>query len=267
MQHQIAGHSRARLAMRGVGASDRGHHRHRNEDHFGLFESAGLACIADGMGGLSAGDVASRIAVDSVARAARDARAGIEPTFLFGKILDDARDRMFEYQLEDPEAIGMGTTLTVAWLHPDGRLHLAHLGDSRAYLFRRHTLTPITRDHSLVGELVERGELTREEARLHPENGVITRGLSGYGYPSEPDLCSLLVHAGDRLILCTDGLTDMVPEDWIEELCRETSTREGLAESLIAEALEAGGYDNVTVVVVDVVEEGSEQLPHPGIPA
>ena len=228
--------------------SDVGCVRSHNEDSY-LVQSP-LFCVCDGMGGHAAGEVASSIAVETVAkmapRAADPAQLGAAIEAANAAIIDAARNG-----LGKP---GMGCTATAAYIEGT-QLAIAHVGDSRAYLLHEGTLIRVTRDHSYVEELVEAGEITADEARVHPNRSVITRALG-----SDPlmyaDHFQLNIEEGDRLILCSDGLSSMISDGEIERIATQSSTAQICTDNLVDAALAAGGSDNVTVVVVDVVDDG-----------
>ena len=220
--------------------SDTGRVRHHNEDR--SLASADLLAVADGMGGAKAGEVAAQVAVDSVARlgaaaSADDVRAAIERA-------NRAIRRMAR---DDADKSGMGTTMTAAILR-DGRLDIVHVGDSRAYLWRGSTLSQITEDHSVVAELVRRGSITPEEAEHHPHRNVITRAL-GAEAEVTPDVMSTDLLEGDVVLVCSDGLSSYVSEAAIAEVLGASATLAEAARSLVKRANDAGGVDNVTVVL------------------
>ncbi|MGN6188593.1 MAG: Stp1/IreP family PP2C-type Ser/Thr phosphatase, partial [Conexibacter sp.] len=191
--------------------SDTGRQRRANEDSF--FVRAPLFVVADGMGGAQAGEVASRLAAETFAAGLPDDGSSEER---LEERVRAANRRIHEISQGDRALNGMGTTLTAAYLDGD-ELTLAHVGDSRAYLLRDGELTRLTRDHTLVEELVRRGELTEAEAAEHPQRSIITRAL-GPEPDIDIDLHTHRVHAGDVLLLCSDGLTGMIGEDDVQEL-------------------------------------------------
>ncbi|MEU4716357.1 PP2C family serine/threonine-protein phosphatase [Micromonospora purpureochromogenes] len=239
------------LKLRSVGTSDRGLIRSGNQD--ALHAGAWLVAVADGMGGMAAGDLASRIAIDAIApldvETPEDAlvaalQSGIE--------LATARIR--QAVAEDPERQGMGTTLTALLFSRTGScLALAHIGDSRAYLFREGTLKQITRDDTFVQMLVDQGVISPEEAASHPRRAVVTQALQGEDV--SPTYATMVPWAGDRWLLCSDGLSNVVRPDTLAEVLAETADQEQCARRLIDLALRAGGPDNVTVLIADIVEE------------
>ena len=228
--------------------SDVGCVRSHNEDSY-LVQSP-LFCVCDGMGGHAAGEVASSIAVETIAKMAPKAA---DPALL-GAAIEAANAAIIEAAVNGLGKPGMGCTATAAYIEGT-QLAIAHVGDSRAYLLHEGTLIRVTRDHSYVEELVDAGEITADEARVHPNRSVITRALG-----SDPlmyaDHFQLNIEEGDRLILCSDGLSSMIPDGDIETIATQSSTAQICTDNLVDAALAAGGSDNVTVVVVDVVNDG-----------
>ncbi len=237
------------IVGRAAGVTDTGRRRRRNEDAFVC--DPPLFAIADGMGGAQAGELASRLA----AAAIEEAGAAIGDADGVAGAVRTANARIFERSLTDPAVAGMGTTATVALVDEHaGTLTLAHVGDSRAYRYRNGELEQLTTDHSLVAELVRTGRLTEAEAAVHPHRSVITRAL-GTEAEVEVDTRTLDVVAGDLVLLCSDGLSAMVRDDEIARLLEESDLDPYLAaETLVRAANAAGGEDNVTVVVLELVE-------------
>jgi protein phosphatase len=222
--------------------SDTGRQRTANEDSY--FASAPLFVVADGMGGAQAGEVASRIAAESFEEAER---TGAEPAEAFlRRIAEAANKRIHGLAQHDSTRSGMGTTLTAALVH-DEDVAFAHVGDSRAYLYRDGELKLLTSDHSLVEELRRQGKLTEEQAEDHPQRSIITRAL-GPERKVEIDTFSRTARPGDIYLLCSDGLTTMVKDARIAELLAEHDTLDQLVRALVEEANQAGGRDNITVV-------------------
>lgn len=205
-----------------------------------------LALVADGMGGHAAGDVASRIAAETVVRLYYELDGG--PVDVLARCLGAANRAILERSLSDPACAGMGTTCTILAFR-DGAAFLAHIGDSRAYLWRDRKLQQISEDHSLVAELVRRGELTREEAALSPQRHVIVRAL-GTAPASAPSIWreGMPVLAGDVFVLCSDGLTDLVADSTIGETVARLPPFDA-CRALVDAALAAGGTDNISVGV------------------
>ncbi|WP_406268507.1 protein phosphatase 2C domain-containing protein [Nocardia sp. NBC_00881] len=235
------------LVLRYAARSDRGLVRGNNEDS--VYAGARLLALADGMGGHAAGEVASQLMIAALAHLDDD-----EPgDDLLGKL--DAATRegnaaIADQVEEEPELDGMGTTLT-AILFAGKKLGLVHIGDSRAYMLRGGELTQITRDDTFVQSLVDEGRITPEQAHTHPQRSLIMRALTGNEI--EPTLIMREARAGDRYLLCSDGLSDVVSDETIANTMREGTTDE-CADRLIELALRSGGPDNVTVVVADVID-------------
>ena len=224
--------------------TDIGKLRKQNEDAAWFDESRAVFAVADGMGGHLAGEVASRMAIEAVQRMAREnERPGIAA---LREAVACAHETILTHAQDHIECAGMGTTLSVLWLG-ENYAYIAHVGDSRIYRLREGSLTQITQDHSLVEELVRAGLITREQARTHPRRNIITRALGTHG-ENEPDLLVTDVQDGDVFLLCTDGLTGMVPDDEIERTLRDCGI-EAAADRLLALALDAGGRDNVTLIL------------------
>lgn len=202
-----------------------------------------LVAVADGMGGHAAGEIASAIAVEIVAKS--DASAAERVTEANKAVMEDGEARTDHH--------GMGTTLTVGVFGTDGTLDVGHAGDSRLYLKRREELLQVTSDHSLVAEYLAAGKITLEEAADHPQRNVITRAL-GIGWELEVDGHTVHLRPGDRILLCSDGLTSMVPDDVISEILTEQPAAQAAGWALIEAANQAGGEDNITVAIVDVLE-------------
>ncbi len=231
-------------------ATDVGRVREHNEDN--LVVRAPLFAVADGMGGQRAGEVASRTAV-SVIDAWLDAARPTDGPGL-ERLLQAANEAIWSAATADPELRGMATTCTV--LAADGSAAiLAHVGDSRAYLYRDGTLRQLTSDHSVVAELVRSGLLDPARAGSHPQRNLVVRAL-GAGPSLEVDLTDIDIAAGDRLLLCTDGLTNLVGDAVIAGVLSRVHGPAVAAASLVALANEQGGDDNVTVIVVDI--EGAD---------
>ena len=228
--------------------SDVGCVRSHNEDSY-LVQSP-LFCVCDGMGGHAAGEVASSIAVETISKTAPHAA---EPALLAAAV-EAANAAVIEAAGNGVGRPGMGCTATAAYIE-DSTIAIAHVGDSRAYLMHEGTLIRITRDHSYVEELVDAGEITADEARTHPNRSVITRAL-GSDPAMYADHFALNIEKGDRLILCSDGMSGMLPDNEIETIVQQSSTAQICTDNLVDAALAAGGADNVTVIVVDVVDDG-----------
>jgi protein phosphatase len=253
------------MILRIAAVSDRGLAREINED--AVHAGSTLIAVADGMGGLPAGEVASEIAIRSLAalevtpEAAPEAAPDTVPASAAAAASGDAvgalrvaverANRWIGEAIEaDPSLAGMGTTLTAMLLSGD-RMAMVHVGDSRAYLFRSGVLTQITRDDTFVQSLVDKGAITAAEARRHPQRSLITQAVQG-GEVS-PVYTALRPRGGDRFLLCSDGLTDFVDDDAIADVLTRYADRQQCAERLIELALRAGGPDNVSAIVADAI--------------
>ena len=237
------------LRFSGAGVSDVGLVRPHNED--AAFVGPYVAVVADGVGGAAAGEVASATAAYAVSATVL-ARLGEEPEELLLDGLEAARASIRRGVQGDLARLGMATTLTAVVC--DGRRAvLAHIGDSRAYLLRGGELTRLTTDHTYVQRLVAAGQLHPDEVVRHPWRNVVLRSLDGDPVHEGVDLVPLALAPGDRLLLCSDGLSDLVPEPTIRELAAVADPHSAAAV-LTRAALEAGGRDNVTAVVLDVVD-------------
>ena len=229
------------------GLTDVGAVREGNEDAFGHDASRGLAVLADGMGGLNAGEVASRLAVDEVL--SRLTGASIEADVAAALVA--ANDKVFRLSRDQGAWHNMGTTLVVCAQNEAGEWVLGHVGDSRAYLLRDSELRQLTRDHSVVQEMLEQGMLTAQEARHAANRHIITRAI-GLQAELECDVQTLSRRPGDLLLLCSDGLSDMIDDAHIAQILRDRESLEGAAAQLIASAYRGGGFDNITVVLMSV---------------
>src|SRR3954447_12703007 len=227
-------------------ASDLGRQRQGNEDNY--FVRAPLFVVADGMGGAQAGEVASEMAVRSFEGGLPDG----DPRERLVEVIEGANARIHERSRTDSQRAGMGTTLTAAYVAEDAVV-VAHVGDSRCYLLRGGDLVRLTRDHSLVGELVARGKLTEEQAEAHPQRSVITRAL-GPEPNVQVDLDVYPARPGDVFLVCSDGLTSMVHEAALKRLLQSGGSLDQVGRRLIAAANDAGGRDNITVVLFRLEE-------------
>jgi serine/threonine protein phosphatase PrpC len=227
--------------------------RQTNEDSF--LVRPGLYVVCDGMGGARAGEVASEMACRGLMEV--DPATAASEQLL--RAVKEANLAIATRSLEDNGLLGMGTTLTAALMR-EGTVTVVHVGDSRAYLLHEGRLTQLTDDHSWVGEMIRRGELTPSEAATHPHRSIITKAL-GTDTEVEPDVLEIPIAVGDRLLLCSDGLTGMVSDPEVERILSQTEAPDVLAAQLIQAALAGGGEDNVTVIVVEVAADGETGLP------
>ncbi len=231
--------------------TDTGRQRRANEDAY--FARSPLFAVADGMGGAQAGEVASGAAIEVLSAGLADGPESAEERL--AALVADANARVHELSIADRDLAGMGTTVTVVYVGEDD-VAIAHVGDSRAYLLRDDTFERLTNDHSLVEEFVRQGKLTPEEADEHPQRSIITRAL-GPEPEVEVDRVSLRGRPGDVYLICSDGLTSMVGEALLAEILSSAPTLDNAARSLIDAANDAGGRDNITVVLFRLEEVGS----------
>jgi protein phosphatase len=237
-------------------STDVGMVRQQNEDSYLAEEN--LYVVADGMGGHNAGEVASALAVTTLKAGAR---SGIDSVERFREIVQQANTAIYTASLDDSTQSGMGTTLTalsiVAGEEP--RVLVANVGDARTYLWRNGALTRLSVDHSYVQELVNEGIITPEEARVHPRRNIVTRAL-GIDRSVVVDVFSHVVRTGDRIVLCSDGLVDEVSDADIAIVLGQHSDPQDTSEALVMVANTAGGRDNTTVIVIDVLDDISEPV-------
>ncbi len=243
----------------GAGLTDPGLLRSSNQDAFTILNDRGLWVVADGMGGHPGGDVASRLAVEVISQQAaaafphsmtKPAGRNRSAAAQLKAMIEAANRAILATAEASPNLKGMGTTVVALQVSSGLRAHatVAHVGDSRAYLWRDSNLTPLTRDHSLVEDYVRQGLISPEEARFHPHRHVLSRAL-GIAEAAEPDVSSFSLRRGDVLVLCTDGLTKMLPDEQIAEVLRRTGRQpQQICAALVEQALQSGGEDNVTVV-------------------
>jgi protein phosphatase len=237
-------------------STDVGMVRQQNEDSYLAEEN--LYVVADGMGGHNAGEVASALAVTTLKAGAR---SGIDSVERFRELVQQANTAIYTASLDDSTQSGMGTTLTalsiVAGEEP--RVLVANVGDARTYLWRNNALTRLSVDHSYVQELVNEGIITPEEARVHPRRNIVTRAL-GIDRSVVVDVFSHVVRTGDRIVLCSDGLVDEVSDADIAIVLGQHSDPQDTSEALVMVANTAGGRDNTTVIVIDVLDDISEPV-------
>ena len=241
--------------MKIAGLTDIGSCRQENQDNFcarQLVDGSGWGVVCDGMGGANGGRVASAIATASMLqyfdRQLRCLRHGEEKQFILHGF-DLTNRAVYDKATSDPDMLGMGTTGVCAYVYGN-MAHVVHAGDSRAYLWHAGTIRQITRDHSMVQQLVDSGQITREQAALHPQKNLITRAL-GVSASIVPEYNRCEVAAGDILLLCTDGLTNMVPDEEIALILQESAFFDA-PRLLVDRALRGGGQDNITVLLLGV---------------
>lgn len=243
------------LIVHAVGLTDVGRVRSINQDSFHLIKEKNISIVADGMGGHAAGDQASKIAVKTITEILEgydfqqeDGESGMSVEELVRYALQEANEQILLASLSNQHLQGMGTTAIVA-VEKNGTLYLGHVGDSRTYLIRNQKISQITEDHSVVQQLVKAGAISEEEAEVHPYKNVITRCL-GMQANVEPDTLEMVLEPGDRILMCSDGLSNMVSDAKMEELVNDTESPEETCQKLIDLANENGGTDNITAVLL-----------------
>ena len=239
------------IALRYAARSDVGLVRSNNQDS--AYAGPHLLVVADGMGGHAGGDVASSVAVATLAPLDDEAHGPDDALAELDRALHAAQDELLLRADQDPALAGLGTTVT-ALLRAGSKLAMAHIGDSRAYLLRGGDLTQVTTDHTFVQHLVNTGKITAEEAEHHPQRSVVMRVLGDFDMEIVPDLSVREARAGDRWLLCSDGLSGVVSADTLAETLRSVPDVGACADRLVQLALRGGGPDNVTVIVADVVD-------------
>ncbi|NOT23930.1 MAG: serine/threonine-protein phosphatase [Nitrospiraceae bacterium] len=245
------------LSWAGIGRTERGHVRSSNQDAMAILNDCSVWIVADGMGGHPAGDVAAQTAVATATERARERAAWLQehPGAVDEFVVDlvtSANRRIHDLILAKPSLKGMGTTIVALALTPASMpvAHIAHLGDSRAYLYRAGELMQLTRDHTLVQKFVQRGLIDAATALVHPERHILTKGL-GMDVDMKPERTSTLVTPSDLIMLCSDGLTKMLDDSAIASvLSGAQADPQRACHELVEQALTRGGEDNVTVIVV-----------------
>lgn len=240
--------------MRTYAKTDVGSKRAMNQDYMycsrnnvGSFQN--LFIVADGMGGHKAGDHASKLCVERMVETIKHSEYNT-PVSMFEEAVDASNRAVYMEAQENIEYEGMGTTL-VACTMQDETLYVANIGDSRLYIIRDGDIMQITDDHSLVGEMVKQGNITESEARVHPQKNIITRAV-GIDETVQADFFEVDIVPGDIIMLCSDGLSNMVEDEDIEYIVRNSKSLRDAGETLVARANENGGTDNITVVLAKV---------------
>ena len=234
------------------GISDKGLKREGNQDSFLIEDRVGLFIVADGVGGHFGGEVASALAVETVREVVCHPKATeFRPRDVLAQAFEEASHRIFDRATQEPRLNGMGTTMVLSYVR-DNRIYIANVGDSRCYLYRKPYLWQVTEDHSLINEQIRLGMMTEDQARKMIGKNVITRSV-GFERDVFPDLLEREISSGDVFIFCSDGLSGMVPD---YEICNilNTTPIDKTTPMLIQRALDHGGEDNVTVVVVQFTE-------------
>ena len=232
--------------------------RENNEDAL-LVREPSLFAVADGMGGYAAGEIASRSTIKAFEAATRSLRHEQEEQNIRKVMLeafDKANTHVYKMAVSNESYSGMGTTMTALYLPGDGHGYCCHVGDSRLYLFRNDKLEQLTHDHTLVADLKEQGKITDEEAFVHPQRNILLQAL-GVEETVNADFFSFRLQEGDRLLLCSDGLSDMLRAAEISRIigCADP---EQAADKLLEQSLDNGGRDNVSLILIDLTTQGEE---------
>ena len=241
------------MILRTAAHTDVGLRRRGNEDRYAVDPQLGLCLVADGMGGHSAGQVASALAAEATVASLCERKGDASLAEKLRGAIEDANRAIYSAARQKNEYSGMGTTV-VALLVEGSRAAIAHIGDSRAYRVRGSRIRQLTDDHSIVGELLRRQEITADDAREHPHRHVLTRALGVRGHV-QPDLAELTLSPGDLFVLCSDGLTNHVEDDEIGKLAGEASDLAAGCAALVELANRRGGEDNITVVLARCDED------------
>jgi protein phosphatase len=233
--------------------SDTGKVRKGNEDAWGAYPELSLFIVADGMGGHKAGDIASKLAVDTIYRFLKDKNSLHHSQFeqishYLNESIQRANSVIFSEGKKNAGQAGMGTTVVATWVHAP-HVSIAYVGDSRAYLLRKNNLRQMTSDHTLVNDYLNKGLLQPDEVESHPLRHVLSRAV-GPQDQVEADLLNFSLQPGDILLLCTDGLSNMVSKEKIEEILNGPEDLEAKNRRLISQAIESGGADNVTALLI-----------------
>lgn len=253
--------TRTSLSFTVAADSDVGRVRTGNEDSY--YAGDVVIAVADGMGGHAGGEIASSRALGPIERLEGKTYPSAEgASSALAEAIGEANRLVLDHGEANPELSGMGTTLTAAMIR-EGRLHVAHVGDSRAYLLRNGQLTQLTSDHTLVEQMVRDGQISRDEAAVHPHRSVLTRAIGVERAIEVDTLAPLPLQPGDQILLCSDGLTGPLGEDELARLLGEHDDSEAAVQALIHAANAAGGPDNITVVLLRVDHGDDRGLPSP----
>lgn len=244
-------------------------HMTRTGGYLPLGPLGALIIVADGMGGTNAGEVASSVAIESISKtitpeAAKAVASDDEKALqLLTSAIVDADKAINQHMVDHPDTVGMGTTIVVCWIMAE-KAYTAWCGDSRCYLYNDKGLQPLTKDHSYVQELVDRGELSEEEAFTHPDNSVITRGLGGFDTTVTPDTTTTPVKAGDMFLVCSDGLCGYCTNEMIAKVMADSKADiDQCADQLLCTALEVPGEDNICITIVSLLDDDDERATPP----
>ncbi|MCK4783485.1 MAG: Stp1/IreP family PP2C-type Ser/Thr phosphatase [Desulfobacteraceae bacterium] len=244
-----------RFTIQALGISDKGLVREKNEDYHVVDSDRGLFIVADGIGGHAGGEIASKLTVETISDFFKERSVnGSSEKDIFGQIdgaVQKAHNVLITYSNDNNSLKGMGATVVIALWQSRGSFVIANMGDSRAYLFRDQTLRLITQDHSVTAQLVEQGDITSQEARGHRLRNIVTQAI-GTDISIGCYHKTFSVQEGDKVLLCSDGLWDMVPDEVMEEFLTYETDLQAICLGLVEKAKSAGGKDNITIVAISV---------------
>lgn len=237
--------------LKSFGMTDVGLVREHNEDYYDIDKQRGLFIVADGLGGHKGGEVASKLAVETILESFKQNAESPEPALKIKQAVEKAHQAIANLASQDVSLAGMGTTIVLALWQAPNILHIANIGDSRAYLFRDKEISLLSQDHSLVGEMGRQGLLSQDEMRIHPRRNVVTRSV-GIEIGEGPFQRKLDLKENDIILLCSDGLWDMLSDEAIKEIISHYEKPKEICAKLIEAANQAGGKDNITVIAISV---------------
>lgn len=239
------------LILKSSGMTDVGLVREHNEDYYDIDNQHSLFIVADGLGGHKGGEVASKLAVKTILESFKQNAAPLEPALKIKQTIEKAHQAIANLASQDATLVGMGTTVVLALWQAPGILHIANIGDSRAYLFRDKEISLLSQDHSLVGEMGRQGLLSQDEMCIHPRRNVVTRSI-GIEIGDGPFQRKLDLKENDIILLCSDGLWDMLLDEDIAKIISSSKKPKDICARLTEAANQAGGKDNITVIVISV---------------
>lgn len=246
-----------RLILKSFGMTDVGLVREHNEDYYDIDKTQGLFVVADGLGGHQGGEIASKLAVKTILESFEQNTASLEPALKIKQAIEKAHQAIAGLAMQETALKGMGTTVVLALWQAPGTLHIANIGDSRAYLFRDREINLLSEDHSKVAEMVRQGFLSEEEARLHTWRNIVTRSI-GIEIGDGPFQRKLDLKENDIILLCSDGLWDMLLDEDIAKIISLSEKPKDICAKLVEAANRCGGKDNITVIAISAKREAKK---------
>lgn len=243
--------------LKSCGMTDTGLVREHNEDSYALDGKQGFFIIADGLGGHKAGEVASKLAVETISGFFRENAVPVEPALKIRQAIEKTHQAIANLAAQDATLVGMGTTIVLALWQAPNILHLANIGDSRAYFFRDGEISLLSQDHSRVAEMVRQGLLSQDEIRTHPWRNIVTRSV-GIEIGDGPYQKELNLKEDDIILLCSDGLWDMLSDEAIREIVSYIQRPKEICAKLIEAANRCGGNDNITVIAISLKRKAAK---------